>query len=86
MRVEKVCKVREEPAPRFTHLALQLSGTRWDHTVWSVWPHPRPGTFGGFPKHSDEPAVEEDELHKVFLAYSFDLQAEIDAGEVFIVY
>ena len=49
MRVEKVCKVREEPAPRFR---LQLSGTRWDHTVWSVWPHPRPGTFGGFPKHS----------------------------------
>ena len=38
---------------RNPHLALQLSGTRWDHTVWSVWPHPRPGPFGGFPGHSE---------------------------------
>ena len=34
----------------------------------------------------DEPADEEDELHKVFLAYSFDVQAEIDAGEVVVVH
>ena len=33
----------------------------------------------------DEPVDEEDELHKVFLTYSFDVQAAIDAGEVVVV-
>ena len=32
------------------------------------------------------PEDEEDELHKVFLAYSFDVQTEIDAGEVVVVH
>ena len=44
MRVEKVCKVREEPAPRFT--------AERDALGPHCWPHPRPGTFGRFPKHS----------------------------------
>ena len=33
----------------------------------------------------DEPEDEEGELHKVFLAYSFHVQAEIDAGLVVVV-
>ena len=33
----------------------------------------------------DQPEDEEDELHKVFLAYSFHVQAEIDAGLVVVV-
>ena len=47
MRVEKVCKVREEPAPRFT--------AERDALGPHCWPHPRPGTFGRFPKHSAGP-------------------------------
>ena len=33
----------------------------------------------------DEPENEKDELRKVFLAYSFDVQAEINAGWVVVV-
>ena len=71
------CKNEEKPNTTFVEDQLQ---ERYHHLGLPRRLHRRIGM--GDNGYDDD---DEDELHKVFLAYSFDVQDAIDAGEVVVV-